>query len=439
MSAGTLIDALIQLPPFFANQTPDQVNGGQNSGGSNLNLRGAGLNRTLVLLDGRRVVPDQPVRRRRRRHVPRRAAAQRRDGDRRRVGELRHGRGRRRRQLPPRHQFRGRQRPRANGRRRTTATARRTKPASRSARRPARTATSSRSIETYNVDAISDVRFAARSGFLQAMGPSQRTRRSAASRPTGAGSSTPPAARAKLVRPYVSPTNWNQTGIINEAGGGTTGGRARRSTSSCSTRTARLRRSPFSGVGELNGGCNCQATSTTRPIGGDIDDEVAAGNKRTRRVSCTTENAFSDNLTFFAQGLAGKNDVTDRRESISFVLHVGAAHLRRQRVSAAEHSRRDAAPGNADPGQRDTNFAVRRLRGCSASTDRHSTLGDARQITKNELFSGTVGFKARPRTATASSTAGTTTPTTNTARTNNRSTPTTASALTGSLSRSTPS
>ena len=26
MSAGTLIDALIQLPPFFANQTPDQVN-----------------------------------------------------------------------------------------------------------------------------------------------------------------------------------------------------------------------------------------------------------------------------------------------------------------------------------------------------------------------------------------------------------------------------
>jgi hypothetical protein len=57
MSAGTLIDALIQLPPFFANQTPDQVNGGQNSGGSNLNLRGAGLNRTLVLLDGRRVVP----------------------------------------------------------------------------------------------------------------------------------------------------------------------------------------------------------------------------------------------------------------------------------------------------------------------------------------------------------------------------------------------
>src|SRR6185503_3917645 len=57
MSAGPMFDSLVQLPPFFSNQAPEQVNGGQNSGGSNLNLRGAGLNRTLVLLDGRRVVP----------------------------------------------------------------------------------------------------------------------------------------------------------------------------------------------------------------------------------------------------------------------------------------------------------------------------------------------------------------------------------------------
>src|SRR5262245_1219287 len=57
MSAGPLFDSLVQLPPFFSNQAPEQVNGGQNSGGSNLNLRGAGLNRTLVLLDGRRIVP----------------------------------------------------------------------------------------------------------------------------------------------------------------------------------------------------------------------------------------------------------------------------------------------------------------------------------------------------------------------------------------------
>src|SRR5690606_5215636 len=51
-------ESLTELPPFFGNQVPEQVNGGQNSGGSNVNLRGAGNNRTLVLLDGRRVVPS---------------------------------------------------------------------------------------------------------------------------------------------------------------------------------------------------------------------------------------------------------------------------------------------------------------------------------------------------------------------------------------------
>ncbi len=57
MAPGSLIDGLVQMPQFYNNQTPDQENGGQNSGGSNINMRGAGANRTLVLLDGRRVVP----------------------------------------------------------------------------------------------------------------------------------------------------------------------------------------------------------------------------------------------------------------------------------------------------------------------------------------------------------------------------------------------
>ena len=56
MSPGTLIESLSQLPQFFGNPTGQQALGGQNSGGSNVNLRGAGINRTLVLLDGRRVV-----------------------------------------------------------------------------------------------------------------------------------------------------------------------------------------------------------------------------------------------------------------------------------------------------------------------------------------------------------------------------------------------
>ena len=56
MAPGALSDALASLPQFFGNTTPQSMLGGQNSGGSNVNLRGAGINRTLVLLDGRRVV-----------------------------------------------------------------------------------------------------------------------------------------------------------------------------------------------------------------------------------------------------------------------------------------------------------------------------------------------------------------------------------------------
>jgi outer membrane receptor protein involved in Fe transport len=56
MTPGNMIDALGQLPSFFGNVTTDRIIGGQNSGGTNVNLRGAGVNRTLVLLDGRRVV-----------------------------------------------------------------------------------------------------------------------------------------------------------------------------------------------------------------------------------------------------------------------------------------------------------------------------------------------------------------------------------------------
>ncbi|MDT8398330.1 MAG: TonB-dependent receptor [Pseudomonadales bacterium] len=54
MSPGQMIESLSQLPQFFNNQTP-QTTGFPSSAGSNLNLRGAGANRTLVLLNGRRV------------------------------------------------------------------------------------------------------------------------------------------------------------------------------------------------------------------------------------------------------------------------------------------------------------------------------------------------------------------------------------------------
>lgn len=54
MAPGQLVDSISQLPQFFGNQRP-QTTGFPSSGGSNVNLRGAGSNRTLVLLNGRRV------------------------------------------------------------------------------------------------------------------------------------------------------------------------------------------------------------------------------------------------------------------------------------------------------------------------------------------------------------------------------------------------
>lgn len=58
MAPGNLIEGLSQMPQFYGNLTQEGVNGGQNAGGSNVNLRGGGSNRTLTLLNGRRVVPS---------------------------------------------------------------------------------------------------------------------------------------------------------------------------------------------------------------------------------------------------------------------------------------------------------------------------------------------------------------------------------------------
>ena len=56
---GNLIEAFHQMPQFMGNSSPGtDVFIGTNAGQSILNMRGLGANRTLVLLDGRRVVPS---------------------------------------------------------------------------------------------------------------------------------------------------------------------------------------------------------------------------------------------------------------------------------------------------------------------------------------------------------------------------------------------
>jgi outer membrane receptor protein involved in Fe transport len=59
MSPGTLVDALVQLPQFLNNDTPQTQSFATSgaAGASYLNLRGIGSSRTLTLLDGRRIVP----------------------------------------------------------------------------------------------------------------------------------------------------------------------------------------------------------------------------------------------------------------------------------------------------------------------------------------------------------------------------------------------
>jgi outer membrane receptor protein involved in Fe transport len=58
MAPTTLMAAINQMPQFVNNQTPETAGNvtSSNVGASYLNLRGLGVNRTLVLLDGRRIV-----------------------------------------------------------------------------------------------------------------------------------------------------------------------------------------------------------------------------------------------------------------------------------------------------------------------------------------------------------------------------------------------
>lgn len=55
LSPGALITGISQLPQFYGNQTPNSGNFFSRSGYGTLNLRGLGVNRTLTLLNGRRV------------------------------------------------------------------------------------------------------------------------------------------------------------------------------------------------------------------------------------------------------------------------------------------------------------------------------------------------------------------------------------------------
>ena len=157
----------------------------------------------------------------------------------------------------------------------------------------------------------------------------------------------------------------------------------------------------FGGVGVLNGGCACEST-TTRDFGSDVDNEVSAGNER-QTLFLHYTNEINDNLSFYAQALAGHNEVSDRRENISFILTWAPRVFATNPYLPANIATQIAQPTGG--GSLTTATGLTPAQAALAATyprsvgfqlfginDGNHGLPDVRQITKNDLFSGTVGF-----------------------------------------------
>lgn len=298
MQPGNLIDSLSQLPQFYSNITPRQVVGGQNSGGSNVNLRGAGVNRTLVLLNGRRMVPSN------------------------RFGTVDVG----------------------------------TFPEQLIQSVESVTGGASAS---YGTDAVAGVvNFILDTDFtgFKASGQAGTTRYNDGQNvETGFAFGTPvgdrfhmigsaeffrqspidsfeslrerdyqlrarvtnpdPNGPTQIIRSFVKPTNYTPGGIINQPGSS-----LHKLEFLPNGRTQPL---PFSGVGQLNGGCNCyvddfQRLRTKEDFGIDQDNEVAPGSRRTSAFFYGDYDA-ADSFTAYTQVLYANTHADDRRESIALL------------------------------------------------------------------------------------------------------------------------
>lgn len=358
MSPGTMIEALTALPQFYDNIQPDQITGGQTGGGANLNLRGAGVNRSLILLEGRRVVPSN------------------------RFGTV-------------------------------DVSAFPEELVSR-----VETVTGGASA-SYGTDAISGVvnfildtdysgfklhSQAGSTGYgdgesfeiggafgtdigerMHIIGSLEGYRSDAIDtfgalqdrgfyRQSARVTNTTPGGPAEIIRPYVSPTNFTNGGIIVETG-------------SALDRVEFLadgsyRVLPFSGVGQVNGGCNCQAEPSQSPsYGVDSDEQIAP---EYERVSAFVHFDYDigDNLNFYLQGLFGETENSDRRESIA-LLGPWQGRIYNNNFYLPQPIKDQMAVEN----RQFVGFGFFGINGPQ------TPIGDARQITDNELSSTTVGFR----------------------------------------------
>lgn len=363
VAPNNLIDGLSQLPQFYANQNPEQVNGGQNSGGSNVNLRGAGTNRTLTLLNGRRVVPSN------------------------RFGTVDIG-------MFPEDLVRS-----------------------------VETVTGGASA-SYGTDAVAGVvnfildtdfegfKTRAQSGVteygdgrtwelgfafgaditerLHIIGSVSRFDQDNISdfealqdrdyiQQIARVTNPDPNGPTEIIRRFVSPTNFSNSGILIPPAGSPLG---------------RLVMQPdgtgvpleFSGVGMLDSGCQCQA-EPTQTWGVNADDEIQNAYERDN-LFVHLDYDLGDNTNLFFQGIYGENSASDRRESIS-LLYGWQGRIYADNVFLDDSLANLIATQGAEPdasGVRHVGY------GYFPPNNPHTPLGDSRQETNNEMYSATIGF-----------------------------------------------
>ncbi len=375
VSPGNLIDGLSQLPQFFNNAAPQQALGGQNSGGSNVNLRGAGISRTLVLVDGRRVVSSNRFGTVDVNMLPEMLLQS--------VDTVTGG---------------------ASASYGTDAVAGvvnfRLNTDFEGLKVQGQYGITDRSDgNAYEVGAAFGTRFGG--DRFHFMGSFQRADQDAISsfeslqsRPWFNQSSRVtnpnPAGPSFLRRAYVAPTNYSVNGVFVDNAAPLLN---RLQFNGLGTGLAPL---PFYGVGSRDAGCLCQALPV-QDYGVSADDEVA--------VAYNRDNAFArlsfqlnDNVEFFAQGIWGDNAADQRRESIALLsIWQGRVYsnnafltpaLQQQIFNGSPAARTSTDNTTGTPEQ------VRYVGFASFLPDNESNpLGDTRQTTQNEMRSITAGFK----------------------------------------------
>lgn len=374
VNPGSLIDGLSQLPQFFNNASPQQALGGQNSGGSNVNLRGAGINRTLVLLDGRRVVSSNRFGTVDVNTLPEMLLQS--------VETITGG---------------------ASASYGTDAVAGvvnfKLNTAYEGLKLQGQYGLTDRGDgNNYEVGFAFGRKFGERFHFMasyqRANQDAIKSLDSLQSRPWFNQSSRVtnpnPAGPTFLRLPYVAPTNYSVNGLLVDNGAPLLN---RLQFNGLGTGLAPL---PFYGVGSRDAGCLCQALPV-QDYGVSQDDEVAVAYER--------DNAFArlsfqlnENVEFFAQGIWAKNAADQRRESIALLsIWQGRIYsnnaflsptLQQQIFNGSPAARTSTDNTTGTPEQvRYVGFAS------FLPNNEDNPLGDTRQTTANSMRSLTAGFK----------------------------------------------